>query len=104
MVIKQCEGYWKEVCTQARVSFSAIKKPNKKQKTDFLWAILNMPRLMCTVGVESCASKEPQDADYLKPSWLFYLIVNHSVEWITASHTAHHCANTSKFSFCSHSK
>lgn len=67
-------------------------------------AILHMPRLMFTVGVESYSSKKPQDADYLKPSWLFYLIVNHSVDWITAFYKTHHCAKMSGFSFCFHSK
>lgn len=63
-----------------------------------------MPGLMFTVGVESYSSKKPQDADYLKPSWLFYLIVNHSMEWIIAFCKPHHCAKIPKFSFCFHSK
>lgn len=67
-------------------------------------AILHMPRLMFTVGVESYSSKKPRDADYLKPSWLFYLIVNHSVEWIIALYKTHHCAKISTFPFCFHSK
>lgn len=67
-------------------------------------AFLHMPGLMFTVGAESYVSKKPQEADYLKPFWLFYLIVNHSVEWITAFCKTHHCAKMSKFSFYSHSK
>lgn len=55
-------------------------------------AILHMPELIFTVGVESYANKEPQDADYLKPSWLFFLIVNHSVDWITDFQQTYHCA------------
>lgn len=55
-------------------------------------ASLHMSHLMFTAGVESDASREPHNADYLKPSWLFYLIVNHSVEWITDFQQTHHCA------------
>lgn len=51
-----------------------------------------MSQLIFTVGVESYASNEPHDADYLKPSWLFYLIVNLSVECFTDFQKTHHCA------------
>lgn len=61
-------------------------------KKDSMLASLHMSHLMFTAGVESDASREPHNADYLKPSWLFYLIVNHSVEWITDFQQTHHCA------------
>lgn len=59
-----------------------------------------MPRLMFTVGAESYASKEPHDTDYFKPSRLFYLIVNHSVEWITAFIKRCTVSTKSWFVFC----
>lgn len=56
--------------------------------------VLHMSLLISTLGVESCARKEPRDADYLKASWLFCLIVNHSVECVilTNFHKTHHGA------------
>lgn len=90
MVLKMCEYDRKIVCNQPNVSFDGttremiiILKNNNNNKTDLMPVILHMPQLIFTVGVESYASKEPQDADYLKPSWLLCFIVNHSAEWIT---------------------
>lgn len=58
---------------------------------------LHILQLMFTMGVKSYSSKKPQDADCLKPVCLFYLIVNHSVEWIIAFYKTRHCDKMSKF-------
>ena len=65
-------------------------------------AVLHMPQLIFTVGVEPYSSKKPQDTDYLKPSWLLHLIVNYTVEWIIAFYKTHHCATMTSIILCSH--
>lgn len=71
------EYYRRTVCNQADVPFGTTT--NKiliiiliviiiKQTLCWLF-FLHMSQLIFTVGVESYASNEPHDADYLKASW-----------------------------------